>query len=316
MPSTRLSAESTPVEKPLPQPPVSAHYNAHARREPDLGAKRGGNGWQTLVNYISGGQGGMGGHGLQGRGGAGGNGEGPTLNYEIKAERIVMKNFNGPEATPPDFLRIPLGNIDLRSEIQVHAATGTISRHGKGRSVRRMYSARVVSHSEPMTVALYEGHNAEETGPTSFRWPDRPAYWSLNPSGSNPLSHEEASSLGFPTITRKTWVRTTFWDETVYTGLRKFDECKGFDPESQDLAKELGFPLFEVSDGDVLAMEWDLVDRDYASDYSISYSEEEYATIDGMESGLDLAGSSIEELAMEDEDYIQEFSSGGDDTDF
>ena len=89
-----------------------------------------------------------------------------------------------------------------------------------------------------------------ETGPMSYRWPHRPAYWSLDPYGANPLSHEDASSLGFPPITLMTDVYASFWDKTVYAGLRKFDECKGFNPESQDVAKELGYPLYEVSDGE------------------------------------------------------------------
>ncbi|KAJ6474267.1 hypothetical protein C8R45DRAFT_834851 [Mycena sanguinolenta] len=84
------------------------------------------------------------------------------------------------------------------------------------------------------------------TGPTSFRQPNCPAYWSLDPSGSDPLSQEEASSLGFPSIKLRTTVNALRWDETVYAGLRKFDQCKGFDPEIQDIAKELGYPLYEI----------------------------------------------------------------------
>ncbi|KAF7364453.1 hypothetical protein MSAN_01106400 [Mycena sanguinolenta] len=593
MPSTRLSAESTPVEKPPQQRSVSARSDVHARREPDLGAKHGGDGWRTVNNYISGGQGGMGGNGLRGRGGAGGAGESPTLHYEINGEHIVVNTFKGSEPTPSDFLRIPLGNLDLRSEIRVDAASGAVWRHReqKGTSVRRMYSARVVGHSEPMTVALYQGHNAEEewkrdltrysglrhphilqiyasasssgmhavvfhddlipyrqfvdsfrhsvilkaciiwyaaadwnsayiygthnmpiqeqfftnwirrstgrlcmefhtefhsateyfpgprerpppqsilslqdpnqesliisslgypewhslcesylyqyrsnyvsvraevtlgsiihwpsgsriehaieiasatevqnewsgwhrameeddsairdvfgkalyldkrisaapwlaqanyifsqlkinlnhedfnlvnrvlftlkigktaqnppdgylflcspkdfeTGPTSFRWPDQPAYWSLNPSGSNPLSDEEAWRLGFPSITRRTRVDTVYWDETVYAGLRKFDECKGFDPESQDLAKELGHPLYELCVQTSVATSWGLpVDPEDESNYPSSYSEEEYSTEDEMESNSHLASSCVEVLTTDDENFLEEFSS-------
>ncbi|KAF7364404.1 hypothetical protein MSAN_01101100 [Mycena sanguinolenta] len=108
-----------------------------------------------------------------------------------------------------------------------------------------------------------------ETSPISVRWPDRPAYWSLDPSGSIPLSPEEASRLGFPSITPITQVYASSWDESVYAGIRKFDESKGFVPESQELAKELGYPLYEVC---VQAShDW------HDCDYSNSYSEEEYA---------------------------------------
>ncbi|KAF7374294.1 hypothetical protein MSAN_00312600 [Mycena sanguinolenta] len=125
------------------------------------GTEHGRNGWRTFINYISGGQGGSGGGGGF-RGGAGGIGEGPTLQYDMKAERIVVKNFTSPEATPSDFRRIPFGDIDLRSDIHVDAETGAVSRRWGWKGVRQMYSARVVGHNEPMTVALYEGDHAEE----------------------------------------------------------------------------------------------------------------------------------------------------------
>ncbi|KAF7364457.1 hypothetical protein MSAN_01107100 [Mycena sanguinolenta] len=165
MSSIHFRAESSSVETPLQQRSKSSHLDvdaARAERPLERGvAKREEYGWRTLINYISGGQGGSGGRGGV-HGGAGGAGEGPTLQYDIKAQRVVMKTFNGPEATPSDFLRIPLGHIDLRSVIRMDAATGAVSRRRERKSVRRMYTARVVGHNEPMTVALYQGHNAEE----------------------------------------------------------------------------------------------------------------------------------------------------------
>ncbi|KAF7351759.1 hypothetical protein MSAN_01609200 [Mycena sanguinolenta] len=86
-----------------------------------------------------------------------------------------------------------------------------------------------------------------ETGPMSFRWPECPAYWSLDPSGHKPLSSEKASSLGFPPIILKTRIHGNFWDEAVYAGLRRFHQGKGYDPDSQDVARELSYPLFELS---------------------------------------------------------------------
>ncbi|KAJ7797141.1 hypothetical protein B0H14DRAFT_3494064 [Mycena olivaceomarginata] len=37
------------------------------------------------------------------------------------------------------------------------------------------------------------------------------------------------------------------WDGSVYAGLHQFHQRKRFDPGSQDLARHLGYPLFEVS---------------------------------------------------------------------
>ncbi|KAF7364409.1 hypothetical protein MSAN_01101700 [Mycena sanguinolenta] len=487
------------VQHPMPSnPDAAAIHESDGRLDTDWDSNR----WRTVINYISGGQGGTGGGGVQG--GTGGIGEGPSLQYDIKAERLIMNTVTNAATTPSDFLRIPLGNIDLRSEIRLDAET---------------------CHNEPMTVALYQGDNAEEewkrdlshysalrhphilqiyarasssgihavvfhddlipftqflgyfrysailrayiswymsadlhnaeeycknippmkqlsrnrwirrsTGRlcvefstfasdddyqlvmpdgwppqamlnlhdpnqeavviaslaypdwyylfryflcqrrsgnisireedpyggggeksvavpselvdrvefiieipktvqnppegylfirspkdfeislTSFRWPDCPAYWSLDPSGHNPLTPEKASSLGFPSITLTTKVHVLFWDETAYAGLGKFDECRGFDPESQDLAKELGYPLIEVCIPALDAMELDrTADRDDESDYSSSHSEEEYATAHELELDTDLASSYIEELTMENGNSLHKFSSPEDD---
>jgi hypothetical protein len=53
---------------------------------------------------------------------------------------------------------IPLGDLDLQND------TGIISRHREGgRSrVRRVYSARVEGRNSSVTVAMYQGHGAEE----------------------------------------------------------------------------------------------------------------------------------------------------------
>ncbi|KAJ6555539.1 hypothetical protein B0H10DRAFT_1209048 [Mycena sp. CBHHK59/15] len=85
-----------------------------------------------------------------------------------------------------------------------------------------------------------------QTG-SSFRWPDCPAYWSLDPSGAERLSTEDAKYLGFPTINLRTLVNGRSWDASVYAGLRRFDQAKGFDPDSQDLARHLGHPLYQLS---------------------------------------------------------------------
>ncbi|KAJ7104751.1 hypothetical protein C8R44DRAFT_807817 [Mycena epipterygia] len=84
-------------------------------------------------------------------------------------------------------------------------------------------------------------------GRNSFRWPDCPAYWSLNSRGSERLSLEEATHLGFPFMELHIEARGRFWDASVYAGLRQFHQAKGFDPDSQDVAKALGHPLYQLS---------------------------------------------------------------------
>ncbi|KAF7337140.1 hypothetical protein MVEN_02152000 [Mycena venus] len=84
-------------------------------------------------------------------------------------------------------------------------------------------------------------------GPSSFAWPDSPAYWSLDSLGVNRLSTEEVTRLGFPTIQLKTVIEGYYWDDSVYAGLRQFHQAKGFEPDSQDVALHLRLPLYQLS---------------------------------------------------------------------
>ncbi|KAJ7022941.1 hypothetical protein C8F04DRAFT_921710, partial [Mycena alexandri] len=85
------------------------------------------------------------------------------------------------------------------------------------------------------------------TGQTSLKLPNCPAYWSLDPLGAEHLSTEQATQLGFPSFQLTMEFAGASWDASVYTGLRQFHQAKGFDPESQDVARHLGEPLFRLS---------------------------------------------------------------------
>ncbi|KAJ7869823.1 hypothetical protein B0H13DRAFT_2062604 [Mycena leptocephala] len=74
-----------------------------------------------------------------------------------------------------------------------------------------------------------------------------PAYWSLDPSGSQRLSPEEVLRLRFPSLKLDMKVHLLSWPESVYEGLNRFHAAKGFDPNGQDLARHLGQPLYEIS---------------------------------------------------------------------
>ncbi|KAJ7055784.1 hypothetical protein C8F01DRAFT_1062581 [Mycena amicta] len=88
-----------------------------------------------------------------------------------------------------------------------------------------------------------------EVGPAMFRSPDCPAYWSLDPTGVERLNMEEAEHLGFPAFELITRVGVFSWDDSVYAGIRRFQRAKGFDPYTQDAARELGHPLYELPVG-------------------------------------------------------------------
>ncbi|KAJ7725779.1 hypothetical protein B0H16DRAFT_1593732, partial [Mycena metata] len=64
----------------------------------------------------------------------------------------------------------------------------------------------------------------------------RAVYWSLNLSGFERLSTDEARNLG------------RSWNGNVYVGLHQFHRGKGFDPDSQELAQHLGYPLYQLSE--------------------------------------------------------------------
>ncbi|KAJ6462948.1 hypothetical protein C8R45DRAFT_841465 [Mycena sanguinolenta] len=85
------------------------------------------------------------------------------------------------------------------------------------------------------------------TGPSSFKWPDLPAYWSLDLTGTDRLTPEEAASLGFPPFRLSTEIWGKSWDTSVYAGIRQFHKAKGFDPDSQHVARHLDHPLYQVS---------------------------------------------------------------------
>ncbi|KAJ6576982.1 hypothetical protein DFH09DRAFT_882397, partial [Mycena vulgaris] len=85
-----------------------------------------------------------------------------------------------------------------------------------------------------------------QSSPSVFQWPDFPAYWSLDPSGIERLSMQEALELGFPGINLTTEVLGHSWDDQVYEGVRQFYHAKGFDPDSQNVAWYLRYPLYHL----------------------------------------------------------------------
>ncbi|KAF7377037.1 hypothetical protein MSAN_00121800 [Mycena sanguinolenta] len=85
------------------------------------------------------------------------------------------------------------------------------------------------------------------TGSSSLCWPACTAYWSLDPSGTDRLSPDDATRLGFPSFKLTTTAAGIYWDSSVYEGLRQFHQAKGFDPYSQDVARHLGYPFFRLS---------------------------------------------------------------------
>ncbi|KAJ7239328.1 hypothetical protein C8J57DRAFT_1004593, partial [Mycena rebaudengoi] len=71
-------------------------------------------------------------------------------------------------------------------------------------------------------------------------------FWSLDPSGVERISADRALSLGFPALVLTMEALLSSWAPNVYTGLREFHQVRNFNPDGQDLAQHLGFPLYEM----------------------------------------------------------------------
>ncbi|KAJ7832333.1 hypothetical protein B0H14DRAFT_1175011 [Mycena olivaceomarginata] len=110
-------------------------------------------------------------------------------------------------------------------------------------SVRCAYSPQTTSEGYlflcPMDDLLSE--NGAFIVPKCF------AYWSLDPEGNGRLTPDQASQLGFPAVQLERKVQYLRWDEQVYAGLSQFHAGKGFNPTSQDVARDIGFALYQLS---------------------------------------------------------------------
>ncbi|KAJ7658909.1 hypothetical protein B0H17DRAFT_1213062 [Mycena rosella] len=111
------------------------------------------------------------------------------------------------------------------------------------------YTLRLASSDSiaPGYLFLCPLSDLQADSPSRFRFAECPAFWSLNASGAERLSMEEAERLGFPSFELEMWIDGRSWDESVYNGTRQFHQGKGFDPDSQDVSRELGRPLYEIS---------------------------------------------------------------------
>ncbi|KAJ7509633.1 hypothetical protein B0H11DRAFT_1960453 [Mycena galericulata] len=93
---------------------------------------------------------------------------------------------------------------------------------------------------------LCPSNDLKTPGDGFFQITDCQAYWSLEASGIQKLSAEEAVSLGFPAPVLQVQLISENLGEYEYGTLRKFHQAKGFDPDSQDVARHLGYPLYQI----------------------------------------------------------------------
>ncbi|KAJ7356437.1 hypothetical protein DFH08DRAFT_849051 [Mycena albidolilacea] len=71
-------------------------------------------------------------------------------------------------------------------------------------------------------------------------------YWAFDPAGLNQLTHKIAEDIGLPTPKFMTSPRGLYLQEEDTNLIRDFHAARGFDPESQDAAIAMGYPLVDI----------------------------------------------------------------------
>ncbi|KAJ7818709.1 hypothetical protein B0H14DRAFT_1369514 [Mycena olivaceomarginata] len=71
-------------------------------------------------------------------------------------------------------------------------------------------------------------------------------YWAFDPAGLDQLTHEMAEDIGLPTPKFTIVPYGLLLEEDVTNLIREFHAAKGFDPESQDVAIAMRYPLLDI----------------------------------------------------------------------
>ncbi|KAJ7279264.1 hypothetical protein C8J57DRAFT_1302727 [Mycena rebaudengoi] len=71
-------------------------------------------------------------------------------------------------------------------------------------------------------------------------------YWSFDPEGIKHLPQDSLDKFALPSVSFRAQVRGVRWRQEVYDSIATCHHAKGFDPASQDVAIELGYPLLDV----------------------------------------------------------------------
>ncbi|KAJ7768003.1 hypothetical protein B0H14DRAFT_358589 [Mycena olivaceomarginata] len=71
-------------------------------------------------------------------------------------------------------------------------------------------------------------------------------YWAFDPTGLDQLPHEIAEDIGLPTPKFRIEPHSLYLREEETNLIREFHAAKGFDPESQDVAIAMRYPLVDI----------------------------------------------------------------------
>ncbi|KAJ7863602.1 hypothetical protein B0H14DRAFT_2264546, partial [Mycena olivaceomarginata] len=67
-------------------------------------------------------------------------------------------------------------------------------------------------------------------------------FWSFSPDGKERLKESEAEELGVPKVLLQTLVYGQSWSKQQYNLIHEVQLAKGFNPETNELAKYLDYP--------------------------------------------------------------------------
>ncbi|KAJ7881456.1 hypothetical protein B0H13DRAFT_2540459, partial [Mycena leptocephala] len=71
-------------------------------------------------------------------------------------------------------------------------------------------------------------------------------YWAFDPAGLDQLTNEVAEDIGLPTLEFSIEYFAMISDDRYNDLIREFHAAKGFDPDSQDAAIAMGYPLIDI----------------------------------------------------------------------
>ncbi len=71
-------------------------------------------------------------------------------------------------------------------------------------------------------------------------------YWAFDPAGLDRLTNEVAEGIGLPTVEFSIGLVGGRWEERDYDMIRDFHVAKRFDPDTQDAAIAMGYPLIDI----------------------------------------------------------------------
>ncbi|KAJ6578856.1 hypothetical protein DFH09DRAFT_1310824 [Mycena vulgaris] len=95
----------------------------------------------------------------------------------------------------------------------------------------------------PGNVDVSDGQLTVDLPPESETY-----YLSFNPQGIERLSEDTIEQIGLPRLSFEAIVHAIQWPQNHYNLIRECHRAKGFDPDTQDVAIELGYPLVDVDE--------------------------------------------------------------------